>query len=130
MKRYIAIDLGASNGRHIVGWMDKGEIVTQKVYGFENGVKSTKYDFTTYALGEEPNYTFYLGATNRNGAPASTPRLIIFAGEFYLGGQLVRNYLPCFRKSDNKLFQFWASTGKILGYRNRGIKLLIRELLK
>ena len=39
-------------------------------------------------------------------------------------------HFHCWRKSDNKLFQFWASTGKILGYRNRGIKLLIRELLK
>lgn len=39
-------------------------------------------------------------------------------------------HFHCWRKSDNKLYQFWASTGKILGYNNRGIKLLIRELLK
>jgi rhamnulokinase len=41
MKRYLAIDLGASNGRHIVGWKENGEIKTQVVYGFENGVKRT-----------------------------------------------------------------------------------------
>ena len=41
MNRYLAIDLGASNGRHIVGWMENGEIKTQVVYGFENGVKRT-----------------------------------------------------------------------------------------
>ena len=39
-------------------------------------------------------------------------------------------HFHCFRKSDGKLYQFWAGTGKILGYRNRGINLLIRELLK
>lgn len=39
-------------------------------------------------------------------------------------------HFHCRRKSDNKLYQFWASTGKILGYNNRGIKLLIKELLK
>ena len=39
-------------------------------------------------------------------------------------------HFHCWRKSDNRLYQFWAGTGKILGYRNRGIKLLIRELLK
>ena len=39
-------------------------------------------------------------------------------------------HFHCWRKSDNKLYQFWASTGKILGYNNRGIKLLIKELLK
>ena len=42
MKRYLAIDLGASNGRHIVGWSDGKEILTDKVYGFENGVMTTK----------------------------------------------------------------------------------------
>lgn len=39
-------------------------------------------------------------------------------------------HFHCWRKSDGKLYQFWAGTGKILGYRNRGIKLLIRELMK
>ena len=39
-------------------------------------------------------------------------------------------HFQCWRKSDNKLFQFWAGTGKILGYNNRGISLLIKELLK
>ena len=39
-------------------------------------------------------------------------------------------HFHCWRKSDNKLFQFWAGTGKILGYNNRGIALLIKELLK
>ena len=40
-------------------------------------------------------------------------------------------HFHCRRKSDDKLFQFWASTGKILGYENpRGIHTLIRLLLK
>lgn len=39
-------------------------------------------------------------------------------------------HFHCWRKSDGRLFQFWAGTGKILGYNNRGIHLLIRELLK
>lgn len=39
-------------------------------------------------------------------------------------------HFHCWRKSDGKLYQFWAGTGKIMGYRNRGIRLLIRELLK
>lgn len=39
-------------------------------------------------------------------------------------------HFHCWRKSDGRLFQFWASTGKIMGYNNRGIHLLIKELLK
>ena len=38
MKRYLAIDIGASSGRHIVGWMENGGIRIQEVYRFPNGV--------------------------------------------------------------------------------------------
>ena len=42
MKYYLAIDIGASSGRHIVGWREGGEIKTKEVYRFPNGV--TKQD--------------------------------------------------------------------------------------
>ena len=35
---YLAIDIGASSGRHIVGWMENGELKTEEVYRFPNGV--------------------------------------------------------------------------------------------
>ena len=38
MKRYLAIDIGASSGRHIVGWTENGELKTEEVYRFPNGV--------------------------------------------------------------------------------------------
>ena len=38
MKYYLAIDIGASSGRHIVGWREDGEIKTKEVYRFPNGV--------------------------------------------------------------------------------------------
>lgn len=38
MKHYLAIDIGASSGRHIVGWMENGELQTKEVYRFPNGV--------------------------------------------------------------------------------------------
>ena len=37
MKRYLAIDIGASSGRHIVGWREAGELKTEEVYRFPNG---------------------------------------------------------------------------------------------
>ena len=36
MKRYLAIDIGASSGRHIVGWEQDGNIRTEEVYRFPN----------------------------------------------------------------------------------------------
>lgn len=38
-KYYLAIDIGASSGRHIVGWQENGEIRTKEVYRFPNGVQ-------------------------------------------------------------------------------------------
>ncbi len=42
MKYYLAIDIGASSGRHLVGWQEDGELKTREVFRFPNGVKEDK----------------------------------------------------------------------------------------
>lgn len=37
-KYYLAIDIGASSGRHIVGYLSEDKIVTEEIYRFPNGV--------------------------------------------------------------------------------------------
>ncbi len=37
MTYYLAIDIGASSGRHILGWLEDGKLCSQEVYRFENG---------------------------------------------------------------------------------------------
>ena len=37
---YLAVDIGASSGRHIVGWREGGELKTQEIYRFPNGVET------------------------------------------------------------------------------------------
>lgn len=49
--------------------------------------------------------------------------------EFILKNK-VTGHFHCFRKSDNKLFQFYAGTGKIVGESERGIHALIKILTK
>lgn len=39
MKYYLAVDIGASSGRHIVGWRTEDGIKTKEVYRFANGVE-------------------------------------------------------------------------------------------
>lgn len=39
MEYYLAIDIGASSGRHILGWIEKGKLKTEEVYRFDNGLK-------------------------------------------------------------------------------------------
>jgi len=36
-KYYIAIDIGASGGRHIAGWLEEGQLQLKEIYRFENG---------------------------------------------------------------------------------------------
>ena len=50
MKVCLAIDIGASSGRHIAGWMENGEIRTQEVYRFPNGV-TEKNGHLTWDIG-------------------------------------------------------------------------------
>lgn len=37
MDYYLAIDIGSTSGRHIVGWLENGEIRQREVYRFSNG---------------------------------------------------------------------------------------------
>ena len=39
MRQYLAIDIGASSGRHIVGWQENGQIRTVEVYRFPNSME-------------------------------------------------------------------------------------------
>ena len=38
MKYYLAVDIGASSGRHILGWKQDGQVFTRELYRFPNGV--------------------------------------------------------------------------------------------
>ena len=40
MKVFLAIDIGATSGRHIAGYKEGGEIRLEEVYRFPNGAKS------------------------------------------------------------------------------------------
>lgn len=39
MSYYLAIDIGASNGRHILGTIENGRIKLEEIYRFENGMR-------------------------------------------------------------------------------------------
>lgn len=36
MKKHLAIDIGASSGRHILGWVENGKIQLKEIYRFDN----------------------------------------------------------------------------------------------
>ncbi len=45
MKYYLAIDIGASSGRHILSYLENGKMVTEEIYRFQNGPETlTAFD--------------------------------------------------------------------------------------
>ena len=35
---YLAVDIGASSGRHILGHLENGKMILEEIYRFENGM--------------------------------------------------------------------------------------------
>jgi len=42
MARYLAVDIGASSGRHILGTIENGKLVLEEIYRFANGYKNAE----------------------------------------------------------------------------------------
>ena len=40
MEYYLAVDIGASGGRHVLGWIEGGRMRTREVYRFENRIEN------------------------------------------------------------------------------------------
>ena len=40
MNYYLAIDIGASSGRHILGYIKDGKLILDEIYRFDNGIKN------------------------------------------------------------------------------------------
>ena len=36
---YLAIDIGASSGRHMLGHIENGKMILEEIWRFENGMK-------------------------------------------------------------------------------------------
>lgn len=45
MNYYLAIDIGASSGRHILSWLEDGRMFTEEVYRFENSLVEKDGEF-------------------------------------------------------------------------------------
>lgn len=39
---YLAVDIGASSGRHILGWLEDGKLRLQEIYRFQNGLQGVE----------------------------------------------------------------------------------------
>ncbi len=46
MKYYLAVDIGASSGRHILGYIQNGKLVLEEIYRFDNDLKQVDGNLT------------------------------------------------------------------------------------
>lgn len=99
-------------------WEDKNS------YFMCNGVKSTKYNYQIYALAEEPTYTYYMGAVNRTSGASLYPRLTIYSWKFYQDDVLIRDFVPCYRKTDGEIGMYDLVNGVF--YTNDGTGTFIK----
>ena len=93
-------------------------------YFMVNGVKSTTVKGENYALSEEPNYTFYMGAVDRDGNATLKPKLTIYSWKFYQDDVLIRDFIPCYRKSDGEIGMYDLVTNAF--YTNGGTGTFVK----
>ncbi len=78
MKYYLAIDIGASSGRHIVAHLENGKMITEEVYRFQNGpVNKVAYDGKEHLVWEpERLYTEILNGLKKAGELGKIPQSV------------------------------------------------------
>ena len=69
MKTYLAVDIGASSGRHILGWLADGKMRLSEVYRFKNGAAQKNGRLCWDADGLQRHVLAGLRACAAHGAP-------------------------------------------------------------
>ena len=75
MKYYLAVDIGASSGRHIVAYLENGKMVTEEIYRFQNGpvVKEDEYGETHWTWDTERLFQEILNGLKKAGEIGKIP---------------------------------------------------------
>jgi len=101
MRYFLAIDIGASSGRHIVGWQKNEQIFTEEVYRFPNSVKTVN-GHLTWDISKLVEYV----KAGIDSALERFPRIESLAidtwGVDYILLRDDREVLPCYAYRDNR----------------------------
>lgn len=83
-------------GRHIleVYWLSGNSYIKVDT-SIPNTVSNTFSDHS--------NYNFYMFALNRNGTASLFSKIRTYNWKWWQNGELIRNFIPCYRKSDNEI---------------------------
>lgn len=108
------LDYGNKKGTVSTGFAFTGYHNGEFIFKFHNRIASLKRvstgetvekDFSGAAYASYSDYNMLLFAVNTNGSLSlgnDTGELRVYSAKFWLGGQLVRDFVPCVRKADSK----------------------------
>ena len=108
------LDYGNTKGTNASGLVFNGVHDGEYVFKFHNRIATVKNiltgdtvtsDFSDAKFNSYSDYSMLLFSVMTNGSPSLTNdagELRVYSAKFWIGGQLVRDLVPCFRKSDNK----------------------------
>lgn len=100
---HLAIDIGASSGRHILGWLEDGKIRTREVYRFENGVQEKDGHLTWDAEGLVQNVIAGIAACKELGMLPKTVAIDTWGVDYVLLDENQKEILPVIAYRDRRV---------------------------
>ena len=116
MKYHLAIDIGASGGRHIIGYLKNGIIETEEIYRFENSIEKSGNSLvwnTERLFSEVMNG---LRACREKGMIPETVAIDTWGVDYVLLDKNKKELLPAFCYRDGRTEKAIPETEKIISF--------------
>ena len=102
MTYYLAIDIGASSGRHILAHLENGKIVLEEIYRFDNNLTQSKDGLV---WDTESLFSEVLNGIKKCGEIGKIPKSIAidtWGVDYVLLDENTKEILPCFCSRDSR----------------------------
>ena len=114
MTYYLAIDVGASSGRHILGSLDNGRLFMEEIYRFENGIKNDGGALTWDIFSLLSHIKAGIAECKRLGKIPKTVAIDTWGVDYVLLDKDGRELLPCYCYRDGRTEKGAAEAAKII----------------
>ncbi|MBQ4116406.1 MAG: rhamnulokinase [Clostridia bacterium] len=102
MEHYLAIDIGASSGRHILGCLDNGKFVLKEIYRFDNELKNIDGSLCWDIARLEAEVKKGIKECNKHGIVPKTISIDTWGVDYVLLDEAKQPILPVFAYRDSR----------------------------
>lgn len=114
MQYHLAIDIGASSGRHMLGWVENGVLKLQEVYRFENYIKHENGSLLWDIVHLRQQVLAGIAACKKLGKIPSTLAIDTWGVDYVLLDQKMQPLLPAFCYRDSRTDAVQAEVARIV----------------